>query len=64
MGDDGAKGLQELQSAKAPTIAQDEKTSVVWGMPGEAVKLKAADFVIPLQEVAQKLLKLSKTNSI
>ncbi len=64
MGDDGAKGLQELQSAKAPTIAQDEKTSVVWGMPGEAVKLKAADFVLPLQEVAQKLLKLSKTNSI
>jgi two-component system chemotaxis response regulator CheB len=64
MGDDGAKGLKELQSVKAPTIAQDEKTSVVWGMPGEAVKLNAADFVLPLSEVAQKLLKLSKINSI
>lgn len=62
MGDDGAKGLKELQAIKAPTIAQDEKTSVVWGMPGEAVKLNAADYILPLQEVAQNLLKLSKTN--
>jgi two-component system chemotaxis response regulator CheB len=62
MGDDGAKGLKELQMIKAPTIAQDEKTSVVWGMPGEAVKLNAADFVLSLQDVASKLLKLSNIN--
>lgn len=60
MGDDGARGLKELQTAGAKTIAQDEKTSVVWGMPGAAVKLDAADFVLGLSEVASKLLALVK----
>jgi two-component system, chemotaxis family, protein-glutamate methylesterase/glutaminase len=60
MGDDGARGLKELQQASAKTIAQDEKTSVVWGMPGEAIKLGAADLVLPLSDVASKLLALSK----
>lgn len=60
MGDDGARGLKELQDISAKTIAQDEKTSVVWGMPGEAVKLGAADFILPLGDVASKLLMLSK----
>jgi len=58
MGDDGARGLKELQAIGAKTIAQDEKTSVVWGMPGAAVKLEAADFVVGLPEVASKLLSL------
>ncbi|MCP4041682.1 MAG: chemotaxis response regulator protein-glutamate methylesterase, partial [Gammaproteobacteria bacterium] len=48
MGDDGARGMREMQQAGAPTVAQDEDTSVVWGMPGEAVKLGAADHVEPL----------------
>lgn len=52
MGDDGARGLQEMQEAGAVTIAQDEQTSVVWGMPGAAVKLGAADQVLPLDRVA------------
>ena len=43
MGKDGALGLKEMQEAGSHTIAQDEKTSVVWGMPGEAVKLGAAN---------------------
>jgi two-component system chemotaxis response regulator CheB len=60
MGDDGAQGLKELQEAGSKTIAQDEKTSVVWGMPGEAVKLGAADLVLPLSDVASKLLSYSK----
>lgn len=60
MGDDGAQGLKELQQAGAKTIAQDEKSSVVWGMPGEAVKLGAADFVLPLMEMAPKLLAFSR----
>ncbi|MDG6773315.1 chemotaxis response regulator protein-glutamate methylesterase [Thiomicrorhabdus sp. ZW0627] len=59
MGDDGAAGLKELQAAKAPTIAQDEKTSVVWGMPGEAVKLGAADSVLSLEEISKKILDLA-----
>jgi two-component system chemotaxis response regulator CheB len=60
MGDDGARGLKELQLVGAKTLAQDEKTSIVWGMPGAAVKLDAADFVVGLSEVAPKLLNLVK----
>lgn len=56
MGADGAKGLLALRDAGAHTIAQDEATSVVWGMPREAVKLDAAAEVLPLGEVAEGLL--------
>jgi two-component system chemotaxis response regulator CheB len=59
MGADGALGMKELQDAGAPTIAQDEKTSVVWGMPGEAVKLGAADHILSLEVIAQKILDLA-----
>ncbi|MFK7977121.1 MAG: chemotaxis response regulator protein-glutamate methylesterase [Halioglobus sp.] len=52
MGDDGAAGLKEMQEAGAPTIAQDEKSSVVWGMPGAAVKLNAADKIMSLDNIA------------
>ncbi|WFE68840.1 chemotaxis response regulator protein-glutamate methylesterase [Thiomicrospira sp. R3] len=58
MGADGAKGLKEIQEMGAPTIAQDQKTSVVWGMPGEAVKLEAADQILPLDKIAHKILNL------
>lgn len=57
MGDDGARGMKEMHEAGAPTIAQDEKTSVVWGMPGEAVKLGCVDHVVPLGNVAQKIIR-------
>jgi two-component system, chemotaxis family, protein-glutamate methylesterase/glutaminase len=52
MGDDGAKGLLELKEAGAFTIAQDEETCVVFGMPKEAIKLGAAMRVLPLQDIA------------
>ena len=58
MGDDGAKGLKEMQEAGASTIAQDEKSSVVWGMPGEAVALGAADEILSLNKIAHKLISL------
>ncbi len=58
MGDDGAKGLLEMKDAGAKTIAQDEKTSVVWGMPGEAVKAGGVDDILPLQKVARRLVEL------
>ena len=58
MGDDGAKGLLEMKDAGAHTIAQDEATSVVWGMPGEAVKLEAAIDVVPLERVAGRMLEM------
>ena len=59
MGDDGAHGLKEMLEAGAPTIAQDEATSVVWGMPGAAVKLGGAQEIVPLGRVAATLLKLA-----
>ena len=58
MGDDGARGLAEMRDAGAQTVAQDQKTSVVWGMPGEAVKRNAAQFVMPLPDIADKVLTL------
>jgi len=57
MGNDGAQGLKEMREAGAYTIAQDEMSSVVWGMPGEAVKLDAAVEVLPLEKVARGILK-------
>jgi two-component system chemotaxis response regulator CheB len=58
MGDDGARGLKEMRDAGAQTIAQDEQTSVVWGMPGSAVKMGAAEQVLPLQQIPGQLLEL------
>ncbi|MEC5115484.1 chemotaxis protein CheB, partial [Xanthomonas oryzae] len=59
MGDDGARGLLEMLQAGAPTLVQDEASSVVWGMPGAAYKLGAAQEVVPLDRVAERLLALS-----
>ena len=55
MGPYGARGLLEMHDAGSPTIAQDEKSSVVWGMPGEAVKLNAADHVLPIDGIEAKI---------
>jgi two-component system, chemotaxis family, protein-glutamate methylesterase/glutaminase len=55
MGKDGAKGLLQLRKAGALTIAQDEASSVVYGMPREAVLLGAACQVLPLTEIASTL---------
>ena len=59
MGKDGARGLKEMLEAGSQTIAQDEATSVVWGMPGEAVHLGAAQHVLPLDEIAARLYALA-----
>jgi two-component system chemotaxis response regulator CheB len=55
MGKDGALGLKEMRDAGCPTIAQDEATSVVWGMPHEAVVLGAAAHVLGLHEIPARL---------
>ena len=57
MGDDGARGLKELRDTGAHTIAQDEATCVVFGMPKEAIKLGAAERVLPLQNIAVEILR-------
>ncbi|MGE7207209.1 protein-glutamate methylesterase/protein-glutamine glutaminase [Sphingomonas sp. NPDC019816] len=56
MGDDGARGLLEMKQAGARTFAQDEATSIVFGMPKEAIARGAADKIIPLGSVARELL--------
>jgi two-component system, chemotaxis family, protein-glutamate methylesterase/glutaminase len=58
MGRDGALGLREMREAGSPTLAQDEATSVVWGMPGEAVSIGAAAEVLPLPAIAGRVLEL------
>ena len=58
MGDDGAKGLLEMKEMGAATLAQDEKSCVVFGMPNEAIKLGAADKVVSLENIAAEILRL------
>ncbi len=56
MGKDGAEGLLNMKEAGARTIAQDEKSCVVFGMPKEAIKLGAADEIMSLQDMPRKVL--------
>ena len=64
MGKDGARGLKEMLEAGSQTIAQDEATSVVWGMPGEAVHLGAVQQIIPLDDIAARLYGLAASIDI
>ncbi len=57
MGDDGAQGMKEIHQAGAPTIAQDEQTSVVWGMPGQAVKLGGVGKIMPLEAIPAQIMR-------
>ncbi len=59
MGKDGALGLKEMRDAGSRTIAQDEATSIVWGMPGEAVAVGAAAEVIALGDICARILALA-----
>jgi two-component system, chemotaxis family, protein-glutamate methylesterase/glutaminase len=59
MGADGAEGLLKMKRAGAKTIAQDEASCVVFGMPREAIRLGAVDHVLPLNGIAGQLLALS-----
>jgi two-component system chemotaxis response regulator CheB len=63
MGRDGAEGLKEMLEAGAATIAQDEQSSVVWGMPGAAWKIGAAQALHPLSEIAGQIMTLCKRTS-
>jgi two-component system chemotaxis response regulator CheB len=58
MGDDGARGMKEMFDAGAVTIAQDEATCVVFGMPNEAIKHGGVHKVMPLQHIAFEMLRL------
>jgi two-component system chemotaxis response regulator CheB len=58
MGDDGAEAMCSMRERGGRTIAESEATAVVWGMPGELVRLGGADWVIPLPSIAQRLQRL------
>ncbi len=63
MGEDGARGLHAMSGKGALTIAQDEATSVVYGMPGQAVALGAARYILPLSQIAPVLAELMKARN-
>jgi two-component system chemotaxis response regulator CheB len=56
MGDDGARGMKEMHDAGALTIAQDEASCVVYGMPNKAVKLGGVDGILPLSAMPQLIM--------
>jgi two-component system, chemotaxis family, protein-glutamate methylesterase/glutaminase len=58
MGADGAEGLLDMKRAGASTIAQDENSCVVFGMPKEAIKMGAADRVLPLGQIAAEMMRM------
>ena len=64
MGDDGAKGLLEMHQMGARTIAQDEESCVVYGMPKEAVKLGAVDKIVSLEQIAGEITAYVKQTMI
>lgn len=64
MGDDGARGLKEMHDAGAPTIAEDESSCVVFGMPKEAIKLGAVDKSVPLEAIAAEIQRFGQSGTI
>ncbi|HQI26800.1 MAG TPA: chemotaxis protein CheB, partial [Sedimentisphaerales bacterium] len=61
MGDDGATGLLNMRQAGAHTIAQDEQSCVVFGMPKEAIARGGAERIVPLGKVAETLISFART---
>jgi len=60
MGEDGATGLKKMRESRARTVAQDKASSVVWGMPGVAVKIGAAEEEVALNNLGDRLIALAK----
>jgi len=60
MGKDGARGLAEMRAAGSRTVAQDEATSVVWGMPGEAVSIGAVEEIVPIEDISECIQTLAE----
>jgi two-component system chemotaxis response regulator CheB len=60
MGDDGARGLQEMRGMGSLTIAQDEASCVVFGMPKEAIQRNAASHIRPLGKMAGEIIAFSR----
>jgi two-component system, chemotaxis family, protein-glutamate methylesterase/glutaminase len=61
MGDDGARGMKEMKDAGAKTIAQDEASCVVFGMPKEAIKLGCVDQIMPLDKIPEAMMAYTRS---
>jgi two-component system, chemotaxis family, protein-glutamate methylesterase/glutaminase len=59
MGHDGTAGVSALRGLGAPVIVQDEATSVVWGMPGSVARAGLADQVLPLEQIAARIVEIA-----
>ncbi len=64
MGHDGADGCQHIQDRGGQVIAQDEATSVIWGMPGFVIKGRLADKILPLDQIAEEIIQKSQTGRV
>lgn len=64
MGDDGAQGLLEMKNAGARTLAQSEETCIVFGMPKVAIEIGAADEIVDLQNIAERLMHLAEDSAV
>ena len=64
MGRDGAKGMKRMHDAGATTIAQDEQTSVIWGMPHAAIEEGGTDKILPLERIAAKVTEIAKQKQV
>jgi two-component system chemotaxis response regulator CheB len=63
MGDDGAQGLGEMKEAGAATIAQNEASCIVFGMPKEAISRGAVDVIVPLEQLASAALSVQSKDA-
>ncbi len=62
MGDDGAKAMGDLRMFGGKTIAESKATALVWDMPGKLVDADDADWVLPRQDIAEQLQRLTPAN--
>ena len=62
MGSDGARGITEIGAAGGTTIAQDEDTSVVFGMANEAIKLGGIEHIVPLDDIVPEILRICRAD--
>jgi two-component system chemotaxis response regulator CheB len=62
MGKDGLAGSRNIVDAGGRVIAQDEATSVVWGMPGEVSRANLADAILPLTQISDEIIRRTKVN--
>jgi two-component system chemotaxis response regulator CheB len=63
MGNDGAEAMTLLHSLGGKTIAEAEETAVVWGMPGELARAGGADWILPVNKIAEQLRQLAPADA-